>query len=125
MSTYEILKYIHLGAVGFYLVLLLFRLYHLWSGNEENLLLFSERTRAVNIVLLSITVITGIYLGFHYDFSEGMWFVVKLGLLIGSAFIGDYAFKSFNKMAGLVVFLVFIYIIAISFTKSLDLIYAY
>ena len=125
MSTYETLLYIHLGAVGLYLILLLFRLFHLWSGNEENLLLFSERTRAVNIMILAITVITGIYLGFHYDFSEGLWFAVKLGLLIACAFIGDYAFKNFSKVAGVFIFILFLYIIAISFTKSLDLIYAY
>ena len=125
MSIYDIFLYIHLGAVGLYLVLLLWRLFHLWSGNEENLLLFTEKTRAINIILLSLTVITGIYLGFHYDFSEGLWFVVKLGLLIASAFLGDYTFKNFNKIAGIFVLLLFLYIIGISLTKSLDLIYAY
>ncbi len=124
-DTYSILLYIHLAVVGLYFVLLLWRLYHLWSGNEENLLLYSERTRALNVVLLAVTVITGIYLGFHYDFSEGLWFVVKLGLLIASAFLGDYAFKTFNRVAGIGVFLMFLYICAISFTKSLNLVYAY
>lgn len=125
MSTYLILKYIHIGAVILYSILLLWRLYHLWSGNEENLLLYSEKTRALNIVLLGISVITGIYLGFHYDFSEGLWFVVKLGLLIAAAFLGDYAFKTFNRTAGVGVLLIFAYICAISLTKSLNLVYAY
>src|SRR5688572_18399662 len=112
MSIYSILLYIHLGAVALYFVLLLWRLFHLWRGDEETLLLFSEKTRALNIVLLGVTVLTGIYLGFHYDFSEGLWFVVKLGLLISSAFLGDYAFKAFNRIAGIGVFLLFLYICA-------------
>ncbi|MGZ5243800.1 MAG: SirB2 family protein [Bacteroidia bacterium] len=125
MSAYTILLYIHIGAVALYLILLLWRLYHLWTGDEESLLLFSEKTRALNLVFLGITVLSGIYLGFHYDFSEGLWFVVKLGLLIGAAFLGDYAFKTYNKLAGVGVLLLFLYICAISFTKSLDLVYAY
>jgi hypothetical protein len=107
------------------MLLLLMRLYHLWAKDDEELFLFSEKTRAVHILLLSILIITGIYLGFNYDFDAGKWFAVKLLLLGFSAFIGDYTFKNYHKWGGIVLLLIMAYIIGISITKSLDLVYAY
>jgi hypothetical protein len=107
------------------MVLLLFRLYFLWAKDDEELFLFSERTRAAHILMLAILVITGVYLGFAYDFDEGLWFVIKLLLLGFAAFIGDYTFKYYHKWGGVVLLLIMAYVICISITKSLDLHYAY
>jgi hypothetical protein len=107
------------------MLLLTLRLYHLWAKDDEDLFLFSEKTRAVHVLMLSILVFTGIYLGFNYDFDEGKWFVIKLLLLGFSAFIGDYTFKNYHKWGGLVLLLIMAYVIGISITKSLDLVYAY
>jgi hypothetical protein len=107
------------------MVLLIMRLFYLWFRDDEELFLFSEKTRAIHILLLSILVITGIYLGFNYDFDEGKWFVIKLLLLGFAAFIGDYTFKNYHKWGGIVLLLIMAYIIAISITKSVDMQYAY
>jgi hypothetical protein len=107
------------------MLLLVVRLYHLWAKDDEDLFLFSEKTRAIHILLLSILVITGIYLGFNYDFDEGRWFVIKLLLLGVAAFLGEYPFKYYHKWGGFVLLLIMAYIIGISITKSWDLVYAY
>src|SRR5438067_12812425 len=97
---YNIFLFIHIAVVFLYLIFLTWKLFYLWFGNEENLLLFSEKSKAANIILLVLIIVTGLYLGFAYDFAEGLWFSVKLGSLIVSAFIGDYAFKNNNKLLG-------------------------
>lgn len=107
------------------MVLLLARLYFLWLRDDEDLFLFSERTRAVHILMISIVVITGVYLGFAYDFDEGLWFVIKLLLLGFAAFIGDYTFKNYHKWGGVLLLAILAYVIGISITKSLDMVYAY
>jgi uncharacterized membrane protein len=86
------------------------------------LLLFSERSRIVNLITLIVIVITGIYLGFKYDFAEGLWFSIKLLILGAAVFAGDYAFKNFNRLTGIFLLLLLAYVIALSILKSPDLI---
>src|SRR5438105_3755019 len=98
---YHAILFLHIGVVFLYLILLVWRLFYLWFDNEENLLLFSEKSRAVNIILLAFIILSGLYLGFSYDFEEGLWFTIKLALLVISALLGDYAFKNRNKIMGI------------------------
>lgn len=123
--TYQIFLYIHIAVVCLYMLLLVLRLYYLWAKDDEDLFLFSEKTRALHILMISIVVITGVYLGFTYDFDEGLWFVSKLLLLSFAAFIGDYTFKNYHKWGGVLLLAIMAYVIGISITKSLDLVYAY
>ena len=93
----------------------------LWFSDNERLLLYQERSKVLNVALLSVLLLSGIYLGFEYDFSEGLWFAIKLLLLGLAAFWGDYAFRNFNKWVAVVVLLLYIYVIFISYTKPTSL----
>jgi uncharacterized membrane protein SirB2 len=119
---YTIILYLHVIFFTVFFLVLLTRFYFLFTQKDEMLLLFSERARVLNLVCLIFIVVSGIYLGFKYDFSEGLWFSIKLVLLSIAVFVGDYAFKNFNRMAGVALLLILLYVVALSFTKNLDLI---
>jgi hypothetical protein len=63
-------------------------------------------------------VVTGIYLGFKYDFSEGIWFTIKLITLGICAFLGDYTFKNFSRTTGAFLLILLLYVVALSFIKA-------
>jgi hypothetical protein len=115
--VYQLILFLHVLITGIYFIYLSVRTGLLWFSDRERLLLYQERSRVLNIVLLSILLLSGIYLGFEYDFSEGLWFVIKLLLLGLAAFWGDYAFRNFNKWVAALVLLLYLYVILISYTK--------
>ena len=120
LTAYSIIRFIHIAAVALYMLIFLFGFILLMSGQHERLLLFSHRTRSVNLILLIMLALPGLYLGLSYDFQEGLWFVSKILLLLIVVFFGSYAFKHRKKAAAILTLLILIYIMAISIFKHID-----
>ncbi|MDQ3072788.1 MAG: SirB2 family protein [Bacteroidota bacterium] len=119
---YRVLLIIHIVTVFLYIALFIIRFGYLTANRHERFFLFSERTKAFSIIIQTFLVISSIYLGLTYDYEEsGRWLIAKLILLFATVFVGNYAFQNYHKGYATVTLFLLIYIVALSYTKSIFL----
>lgn len=118
---YEFVVYLHILFVALYLLHFTVRIFYLMKDRHERLFLFTEKSRLTHGIVVTLLAISGLYLGFTYDFAYGSWFVVKLGFIIFIVFMADYAFRNYLKWAGILAYAVYLYTILMSFFKPFGL----
>jgi uncharacterized membrane protein SirB2 len=114
---YKAVLIAHVTVILLYLILLLVRLFFLFINRREDMLLFGQRSAGVSAFLLIIAVLSGLYLSFYYDFSEALWFSVKLIFLAAIILTANRAFKRFSRIAGMITLIFYIFVIVLSYVK--------
>lgn len=111
----------HTLVVSLYLILLLIKTILLFAGKKERLSKFRSSTKVPEMVLATLFLLTGIYLGFQSGaIYGGYWFIVKLVLIVAIIVLGVLSFKKESRIMALINLILFLYVFGISETKSLD-----
>jgi uncharacterized membrane protein SirB2 len=119
---YKAFVHIHETFATLYVLLFLIKLVALFSGNELTLSRIRRKTKILEMILPTLFLITGVYLAYTSRGYVGeSWFITKLILLALAVVLGILTFKKKSRVLGVLTLLIFIYIIMLSYRKSIDL----
>ena len=107
----------HTLAVMLFLILYLIKTFLLVTDKKESLQKFSKKTKAPEIIISVLFLLTGIYLAFNSG-NIGAWFYVKMVAVLSSIPLAIIAFKRMNKTLALLAIIFLVYAYGISETKS-------
>ena len=125
MSTglYKAMLHTHEGLVGIYILLFLIKLILLLTGSKTSLANFRKKTKVVGeMVLPTLFIIAGIILLIGSpNFLSQPWMLAKFALVIVATVLGMITFKRNNAALGILTFLIFGYLMMLSYRKDLSL----
>ena len=119
-TLYAILLHTHELLITLYVIIFTIKVVLLLINKEQTLANFRKRTRVLGeMVLPSLFIINGIILAYmsKTGFSDN-WFLIKMCLIALSVGTGIYTFNKNNKLTGILTFLIFIYVIMLSYIKD-------
>ena len=117
---YAALKHSHLLIISLFLLNFIFKTYLLLSNHEK----FNDirnKTKLVEIILGTLVLVSGITLFVYTESYKVMWVNVKMILVIAAIPLGIIGMKKSNKALALLSLLLFLYVFAVAWTKSLTL----
>jgi len=119
-TGYSILLHTHELLITLYVIIFTIKVVLLLINNTESLANFRKRTRVVGeMILPSLFLITGIILAVMSKTGFGdNWFLIKMCLIALSVGTGIVAFNKNSKILGILTFLIFIYVIMLSYIKD-------
>jgi cytochrome c553 len=110
----------HVTAVLLYLIIFLIKVIYLLADKQDALQKFRAKTKIVGeMVLPTIFLLTGFYLAAKSPYAGQAWFLLKMILLVAALVLGIITFRRNNKALGIITLLIFIYMFALSYTKSI------
>ncbi len=119
-TGYSILLHTHELLITLYVIIFTIKLVLLLINNESGLANFRRKTKVVGeMVLPSLFLISGIILAVmsKTSFSD-TWFLIKMCLIALSVGTGIFTFNKNSKALGILTFLIFIYVIMLSYIKD-------
>ncbi len=117
---YSALLHSHELFITLYVIIFTIKLVLLLVNNNESLARFRKRTKVIGeMVLPTLFLGTGIALAIisKTGFDQN-WFLIKMILIALSIGTGIFTFNKNNKIAGIFTFLIFIYVIMLSYIKD-------
>ena len=107
----------HTLVVMLFVLLYLIKTTLLMLDKKEALQKFSKKMNVPEIIISTLFLLTGIYLGINSG-SIGSWFWVKIIVVLTTIPLAIIAFKRMNKMMALLAMMFLVYAYGISETKS-------
>lgn len=119
-TGYSILLHTHELLITLYVLIFTIKVVLLLINNESALANFRKKTRIVGeMVLPSLFLISGIILAVMSKTGFGdNWFLIKMCLIALSVGTGIFTFNKNSKILGILTFLIFIYVIMLSYIKD-------
>ena len=119
-TTYSILLHTHELLITLYVLVFTIKLVLLLLNNTVALANFRKRTKVIGeMILPSLFLISGIVLAVMSKTGFGdTWFLIKMCLIALSVGTGIAAFNKNSKTLGIVTFLIFVYVIMLSYIKD-------
>ena len=125
MDDISHLLHTHWLCIGAFLLSYLIKSVLFFSGNKEKFLAFKKKTIAIESILATGFLITGIWMLIILQkttggqwMSENGWFHIKLTLVILAIPLGIVGFKKENKVLAGMSLLFFLYVLGVAITKS-------
>jgi uncharacterized membrane protein SirB2 len=116
---YSALLHTHELLISLYVLVFAIKLVMLLMNRAESLANFRKKTRVIGeMVLPTLFLLTGLILAYWSNVWSEAWFLIKIVLLIVSVFAGIIAFRKSSKALAVITFLIFIYIIVMSYRKD-------
>jgi mono/diheme cytochrome c family protein len=120
---YTALLHTHTTLIGIYVLIFLIKLILLLASRYEQLARFRKRTRVIGEMIIPVLFLgTGIYLAINSPYASQPWFIAKIIAIILAVILGIITFRKNSKVLGIVTLLIFAYIIALSYTKTPQLV---
>ena len=109
----------HTTFVFIYILLFAYKVYLLLADKQEALANFRRKSKVIaEMIIPVIFLATGIFLAVKSG-DLGLWFYIKMGLLVVSIPLGIVAFKKNSKMLAILTLLLFIAMIVVSYKRHL------
>ena len=119
-TLYSALLHTHELLIILYVIIFTIKLVLLLMNNNTALAKFRKRTRVLGeMVLPTLFLVTGIALSMlaKIGFSDN-WFLIKMCLIALSIGTGIFAFNKNSKLVGIFTFMIFLYVILLSYIKD-------
>jgi mono/diheme cytochrome c family protein len=121
-KLYSALLHTHELLVTLYVLLFTIKLVLMLLNNDMALVNFRKRTKVIGeMILPTLFLISGAYLATVAHSWGDTWFLLKFALIIVTVLTGIFTFKNNSKILGIFTFLIFIYIILLSYRKNPEL----
>jgi mono/diheme cytochrome c family protein len=119
---YAALLHTHETLISLYVLIIAIKTVLLLANKTEALGNFRKKTRVIGeMVLPTLFLVTGLYLAYTANVWTETWFLIKFSLIIVSIVTGLIAFRKNSKILAILTFLIFLYIILISYRKNPEL----
>ncbi|MCX6351582.1 MAG: SirB2 family protein [Bacteroidetes bacterium] len=113
------LKHTHLLFVCIYLAVFLYKLYILLTKDKAAVDSIRQKTKLVEMIVPTVFLVTGIWMAVISHNGQEGWLYFKLGLMVIAILCGVIAMKKYNKMMGILAFILFLLIYGISESKKM------
>ncbi len=119
-TLYSALLHTHELLITLYVIVFTIKLILLLMNNTAGLARFRQRTRVIGEMILPFLFLaTGIMLAILSKTGlSDAWFLIKMCLIALSIGTGIYAFNKNSKIMGIFTFLIFLYVIMLSYIKD-------
>jgi uncharacterized membrane protein SirB2 len=122
-GLYKAILHTHEGLVGIYVLLFTIKLVLLLAGKKEALANFRKKTKVIGeMVLPSLFIIAGVILLVGSPaFLTETWMIIKFIMVILATVLGIITFKRNSAVLGIITFLIFGYLMMLSYRKDVTL----
>lgn len=118
---FDLVKNIHIVVDISFLLLLIIKMIA-WFQSEELLDKIRAKTKIVEMVLGTLIIVSGVYLTILVGISNvGGWFHLKLTLLFIAIPLAIVSFLKKKRTLALISIIIFLYILALAWTKSVSI----
>ena len=116
------IKHLHTLLVFLFVITYVVKAILMITNQSEVLAKYRKKTMVPEMIIATLFVVTGLYMLFTLGMGNlGGWFHIKLTLIILAIPMGFIGYKRDNKPMAIGASLLFLYILALAWTKSLTL----